>query len=120
MAYVLVFVGAGIGGTLRHAVGAASLRLWGTGFPIGTLAVNIIGSFLVGILAGYGLGRPLAFEARIFLVTGVLGGFTTFSAFSLDTLTLIERNEGGAALLYVGGSVLLSLAAVGAGFAIAK
>lgn len=111
----LVFLGAGFGGALRHGVNLASLKWFGSGFPVGTLAINVIGSALMGLVAGW-----FAFKAsegwpqdlRLFLTTGILGGFTTFSAFSLDAVLLWERGEAGLAAAYVAGSVLLSLAAL--------
>ena len=98
MLYAIVFVGAGIGGALRHGVNVSAARLFGLGFPFGTLIVNVVGSFLIGALAGYFAFRPgIGQHLRLFLTTGVLGGFTTFSAFSLDTALLIERHAYGAA-----------------------
>ena len=95
MLYLIVFLGAGIGGALRHGVNVGAARLFGYGFPLGTLIVNIAGSFAMGLLAGYFAARPhLGQHARLFLTTGVLGGFTTFSAFSLDAALLIERRIG--------------------------
>ena len=85
MLYLIVFLGAGIGGALRHGVNVGATRLFGFGFPFGTLIVNIVGSFAMGLLAGYFAFRPgINQHMRLFLTTGVLGGFTTFSAFSLD------------------------------------
>ena len=96
MNYLFVFFGAGIGGALRHGVNVGSVRLFGTGFPLGTLVVNIVGSFIMGLLAGYFLMRPgIGQHTRLFLTTGILGGFTTFSAFSLDAALLIERHAIG-------------------------
>ena len=96
MLYLIVFLGAGIGGACaRVNVGAA--RLFGFGFPFGTLIVNVVGSFVMGLLAGYFAFRPgIAQHMRLFLTTGILGGFTTFSAFSLDAALLIERHAYGA------------------------
>ena len=111
MPYLIVFVGAGLGGALRHAVNVAAVRLLGSGFPFGTLIVNVLGSFLIGLLAGYFAFRPeVGQHLRLFLTTGLLGGFTTFSAFSLDVALLVERNAYGLAAGYVAGSVALSLA----------
>jgi CrcB protein len=109
-AAVLVFIGAGLGGLLRHIMNIWITALVGTGFPYGILAINVIGSTVMGLVAGWFAFRGAAApELRLFLVTGVLGGFTTFSAFSLDTALLIERGEAVLALAYVVGSVALSI-----------
>lgn len=119
MPFLIIFFGAGIGGALRHGVNAASLRAFGPGFPVGTMIVNVAGSFAMGLLAGYFLLRPgLSQDVRLFLTTGMLGGFTTFSAFSLDTALLIERHQYGLAAAYVGGSVIAGIAALFVGLAI--
>lgn len=119
MLYLIVFLGAGIGGALRHGVNVAAARLFGLQFPFGTAIVNVTGSFLMGLLAGYFLFRPgVPQHLRLFLTTGVLGGFTTFSAFSLDAALLVERHSYGLAAAYVLGSVLSSLAALFAGLAL--
>lgn len=111
MAYLIVFLGAGLGGALRHMVNMLAQRSFGSGLPAGTLIVNLVGSIAMGLLAGWFLIRPgYSQEARLFLTTGLLGGFTTFSAFSLDTLTLIERGEWAVAGFYVLGSVVLGVA----------
>ena len=112
MTYLIVFAGAGIGGALRHGVNVAADRL-GYQFPFSTLLVNVLGSFLMGLLAGYfayrtGIGQ----HWRLFLTTGILGGFTTFSAFSLDAALLIERHSYGMAAAYVLGSVAASVFAL--------
>lgn len=120
---LLVFLGAGLGGVLRHGVNLLSPRWFGIGFPGGTMLINILGSALMGLIAGW-----LAFNteagwsqhARLFLTTGILGGFTTFSAFSLDAVLLWERGETGLAAAYVLGSVILSLAALLAGLAFVR
>src|SRR6478672_1835516 len=111
--YLVVFVGAGIGGSLRYAVNSVCARYCGPSFPWGTLAVNIAGSFLMGALAGwlaFKAGEGWSHPLRLFLTTGILGGFTTFSAFSLDAVALWERGAIGASVLFVAGSVLLSIA----------
>ena len=119
MLYLIVFLGAGIGGALRHGVNVGSARLFGYGFPYGTMIVNVVGSFLMGVLAGYFAFRPgLAQHARLFLTTGILGGFTTFSAFSLDTALLVERHSYGLAAGYAVGSVAASVSALFFGLAL--
>jgi CrcB protein len=119
MLYLIVFLGAGIGGALRHGANVAAVRLWGYGFPFGTLLVNIMGSFLMGLLAGYFAFRPgIGQHVRLFLTTGVLGGFTTFSAFSLDAALLVERHSYGLAAGYMVGSVAASLSALFFGLAL--
>lgn len=118
LSVVLVFVGAGIGGVLRYAVGVGSGRWLGVEFPWGTLAVNIIGSLVMGLFAGYfafRAGTPGAQEWRLFLTTGVLGGFTTFSSFSLDIATLWERGATQAALVYGLASLIISILALFSG-----
>ena len=119
MLYLIVFLGAGIGGALRHGVNVAAVRLFGYGFPFGTLIVNVLGSFLIGLLAGYFAFRPgIPQDLRLFLTTGILGGFTTFSAFSLDGALLIERHAYALAAVYIAGSVAASLLALFLGLAL--
>jgi CrcB protein len=108
----IVFVGGGIGAALRHLVNMTVARFAGTGFPWHTFVINVTGSFVMGCLAAW-----LAFKAgaawsqhlRLFLTTGICGGYTTFSAFSLDTVMLWERGEVWPAAFYVLGSVVLSI-----------
>ena len=119
MLYIIVFIGAGIGGALRHGVNVGAARLFGLGFPYGTLIVNVVGSFLMGLLAGffaYRAGIPQ--HMRLFLTTGILGGFTTFSTFSLDAALLIERHQFGAAAGYMVGSLAAGVAALFFGLAV--
>lgn len=121
MSYLVVFLGAGFGGALRHGVNMLSARWLGIDFPWGTLIVNIAGSLVMGLLAGYFAFKGEAAQAwRLFFTTGILGGFTTFSAFSLDTALLYERGTFGALAFYGLGSVLLSIAAVFIGLAVMK
>ena len=116
-ALFLVVVGGGIGAGIRHGMNIGAARLLGTEFPWGTFAINVVGSFLIGIVAAWFAFRNDAASQslRLFLTTGILGGFTTFSAFSLDFALLFERGEIMAAVWYVVGSVGLSLLAIFAG-----
>jgi CrcB protein len=119
MLYLIVFLGAGIGGAVRHGVNVGAARLFGYGFPFGTLIVNILGSFAMGALAGYFAFRPgIDQHLRLFLTTGILGGFTTFSAFSLDAALLIERHNYALAAGYIAGSVGVSVTALFFGLAL--
>ena len=116
MGFGIVFVGAGVGGALRHAVNLLAVRWFGYGFPVGTMIVNIVGSLLMGMIAGYlatRTGIPQGF--RLFLTTGLLGGFTTFSTFSLEAVLLFERGNYTGLAVYVAGTVLLALLAFFAG-----
>jgi CrcB protein len=121
MSYLLVFFGGGLGATSRHVINMLCARTFGTAFPWGTFVINITGSTVMGLIAGY-----LAFKGgasqhwRLFLMTGVLGGYTTFSAFSLDSALLYERGELGLALIYVLGSVVLAIAGLFAGLALVR
>lgn len=116
LGYLIVFLGAGVGGAMRHGVNVAVVRLGWTAFPAGTLAVNVIGSFLMGVLAEYfALKAHLPQHWRLFLTTGILGGFTTFSAFSFEAVLLYERGRPALAAAYVLASVILSVAALFAG-----
>jgi CrcB protein len=117
----LVMLGGAVGAGARHLVGRAALAIWGPGFPIGTLAVNIIGGFAMGLLAAWLATRASGDEAlRYLLGVGVLGGFTTFSAFSLETVLMIERGELVTALLYILASVALSIVALFAGLQVSR
>jgi fluoride exporter len=121
MNFLLVFVGAGIGGMLRHAVGIASLKWVGSGFPFGTMFVNVVGSLLMGLVAEYwALKSGLPQSARLFITTGFMGGFTTFSTFSLDTTLLYERGQVWLAAGYAIASVVLSIGALFLGLSIIR
>ena len=122
MNWLLVFVGGGLGSALRHAVNRLAMAAFGPGVPAGTIIVNISGSLLMGLLIGALAAVPggVSHQTRLFLATGLLGGFTTFSTFSLDALTLWERGQAGAALAYVLASVVLSLLAIAAGFFLSR
>ncbi|PDS77519.1 fluoride efflux transporter CrcB [Rhizobium sp. L43] len=118
---LLVAVGGAIGSLLRYYVGQWSLRLMGPAFPWGTLAVNVVGCFVIGVFAEL-IARRFdgSVDMRLLLMTGLLGGFTTFSAFSLDAISLFERGEAVAGGIYVVASVGLSMAAVISGLAIMR
>ena len=119
--YLIVFVGAGIGGAMRHGVNLAAAARVGAGFGYGTLAVTIGGSLAMGILAAYlALQGEMPQPWRLFLATGVLGGFTTFSAFSLDAALLFERGQLTLAVVYVVASVVGSIAALFAGLVLVR
>ena len=119
--YLIVFAGAGLGGMLRHGLNGLSLRLFGPDLPIGTPVINVLGSFLMGLLGGWFLMRSGSSPGwRLFLTAGVLGGFTTFSTFSLEAALLWERGEVGQAALYVIGSVGLGVFALFGGLALVR
>jgi fluoride exporter len=121
MNYLLVFVGGGLGSTLRYLVNVVCPRLFGTAFPYHTFIINITGSTVMGLIAGYFAFKGDASQSwRLFLMTGILGGYTTFSAFSLDSALLYERGEVGLALFYVLGSVVFSIAGLFAGLALVR
>ncbi|WP_417626442.1 fluoride efflux transporter CrcB [Pararhodobacter aggregans] len=114
-----VALGGALGASGRYLTGVAAMRFMGPGFPWATLAVNVLGSFVMGLVV-VTLGHLSANRFAPLLMTGVLGGFTTFSAFSLDTLTLWERGQQALAVTYVAASVTLSLVAIVAGLWIAR
>ena len=118
--YITVFFGAGIGGLLRHAANRAGVQL-GMAFPWSTLCVNVSGSLAMGLIAGWFVFRGQSGQTlRLFLTTGVLGGYTTFSAFSLDAALLWERGQMWGSAFYIASSVFLSLAGVFLGLAIIR
>jgi fluoride exporter len=121
MGYLIVFLGGGIGAALRHGINLAVARMLGTAFPYGTLMINITGSFIMGLVAAYFAFKGDASQHwRLFLTTGILGGYTTFSAFSLDVALLYDRGEIGLAALYVIASVTISIAGLFAGLALVR
>lgn len=122
MTVLSVALGGAIGASLRYGVGAWALRAFGPGFPVGTMVVNVLGSLVMGLVAVALLHRFPGTWGHYapFVMTGVLGGFTTFSAFSLDALNLIENGRMGQAALYVGGSVLLSILALFGGLTLGR
>ena len=118
---LLVMLGGAVGAGARHLTGRATLAAFGPSYPWGTLAVNLVGGFLMGLLAGslarFGQGGE---QWRLLLGVGVLGGFTTFSAFSLDAFNMIERGDWVPALGYVLASVIGSIAALALGLGVTR
>lgn len=118
---LLVLAGGALGSLCRYLTGLWTLRAFGPVYPVGTLAVNVVGSFLIGLISELILRRfGGAVELRLLLITGFLGGFTTFSAFSLDAVSLYERSSLTTALVYIMASVGLSLLALIAGLQIGR
>jgi len=117
-----VFLGGGIGSALRYGVGRAALAMAGPNFPLGTLVVNLLGCTLMGILVEWLAWRDTGIDAsiKLFLTTGLLGGFTTFSAFALDAVALWQRGEVLTAAAYAAGSVVLSIVGFLAGMALMR
>jgi CrcB protein len=121
MPVLAVAVGGALGSVARYLVVAEMTRRVGASFPWGTLTVNVIGGLVIGLLAEMmALKWSVSPETRLFLITGILGGFTTFSAFSLEVVALAERGAFVSALAYVAASVLFSVAAVFAGLGIVR
>ncbi|MGV1869353.1 fluoride efflux transporter CrcB [Agrobacterium rosae] len=117
----LVAIGGAIGSIARYLVGVWSVRLAGPNFPWGTLTVNVVGAFLIGLTVEVIARRfDASSEMRVFLVTGVIGGFTTWSSFTLDAVVLFERGEIGLSAVYLGASLLVSFAAIFAGLALGR
>ncbi len=121
MGFLIVFLGGGLGAALRHGVNLAAARILGTAFPFATLFENVSGSLMMGLLAGYFAfrGGPTQ-HWQLFLTTGILGGYTTFSAFSLDAALLYERGALGMAALYALVSVVLAVGGLFAGLWIVR
>jgi CrcB protein len=120
--YLLVGIGGGLGAMLRYGYGSLAGQVWPSDFPHGTMVINIAGSLAMGLLVGV-LARTLPAgqeSIRLFVAVGVLGGFTTFSSFSLDTIVLIERGQVLSALLYVLGSVLAGILALYVGLILTR
>ncbi|KTQ85580.1 camphor resistance protein CrcB [Aureimonas ureilytica] len=122
MNFLLVALGGGLGSVLRYGAGLAAARWLGTAFPFGTLFVNVTGSFAMGVLVEFLARRYGGADAnlRLLLATGVLGGYTTFSSFSLDFATLAERGELATAFVYLAVTILAGLGALFAGLALAR
>lgn len=121
LSLVLVFVGGGLGSMARHLTGRASLALFGPSFPYGTLGINVLGSFAMGVVAGWFALRGHADQSvRLFLTTGIIGGFTTYSTFSLETALLWERGDVLSVMFYVGGTLLLGFVGIFGGLALVR
>jgi fluoride exporter len=119
--YAIVFLGGGIGAAIRHGVNLGVARIAGTNFPCATMLINITGSIIMGLAAAYFAFKGEATQhLRLFMTTGILGGYTTFSAYSLDAALLYERGQLGLAAFYVIGSVVISIAGLFAGLAIVR
>jgi len=121
MGFLIVFVGGGIGAALRHGFNLVFARLLGTAFPYATLFENVTGSVVMGCLVAiFAFKSGIPQHWQLFLTTGILGGYTTFSTFSLDVALLYERGEAGMAALYVLLSVALSIGGLFAGLALVR
>jgi CrcB protein len=119
--YLVVMLGGGVGAVIRFFVGTLVSRVYSASFPAGTFLINISGSFLIGVLMTLFLNRPsLHANWRLFLVTGILGGYTTFSSFEWEALITLRNGAAAVSLLYMGTSVVVGLAAAWAGFFIAS
>ena len=113
MGFLIVFLGGGIGAATRHGINLLAAHLVGTTFPYGTLFINVTGSLAMGLIAGYFAFKGAAPQHwRLFFTTGILGGYTTFSAFSLEAALLYERGQVVAMTLYVLASVTLAIGAL--------
>lgn len=122
MGYLLVFLGGGLGAMLRHGVNQAAALTLGTRFPFGTLFINISGSFVMGLVVAWFAFRSggISQDWRLFLTTGILGGYTTFSAFSLEVALLYERGALLLAAIYILASVALAIAGLFAGLMLVR
>jgi CrcB protein len=119
--YLIVFLGGGVGAAFRHGINVAGLRTMGPDFPYATMFINITGSIIMGMVAAYFAFKGDASQHwRLFLTTGILGGYTTFSAFSLDAALLYERDQYWLAAVYILGSVIVSIAGLFAGLALVR
>jgi fluoride exporter len=121
MGFLIVFFGGGLGAALRHGINIISARAFGTDFPYGTLIINVLGSLAMGLIVEYfALKTGLPQRMRLFLTTGILGGFTTFSTFSLEAALLYERGAIMGSAIYVIASVVLAIAGLFAGLMIVR
>jgi len=117
---ITVAFGGGLGAALRATLGQWIAQTWPTQFPLATFTVNLSGSILIGLLTGLFLRGDVDPSVRLFLVTGLLGGFTTFSSFSLETLRLLQEGRSTLALGYVAASILFCISGAAAGFWLAR
>jgi fluoride exporter len=121
MGFLIVFFGGGLGAALRHGINIVSARAFGTEFPYGTLIINVLGSLAMGLIIEYfALKTGLPQRMRLFLTTGILGGFTTFSTFSLEAVLLYERGAIMGSAIYVVASIVLAIAGLFAGLMIVR
>jgi len=123
MIQTLAFIGVGgaLGAMLRYVVVLASSRVFGVGFPYGTMTVNIVGSIIMGMVVAHTMHEAsLSDEMRALIITGFLGGFTTFSAFSLDVVSLFERGDNMAVVGYIMGSIILSVVGLMLGMSVVR
>jgi CrcB protein len=120
--FLLVFIGGGLGSMARYGLGVGAFRALGSGWPYGTFAANVLGGLAMGLLTGWLALRGAADQERwrVLLAVGVLGGFTTFSSFSLETALMIERRAYGQAATYVAASVTLAIGALFLGLLAAR
>jgi CrcB protein len=120
--YLLVAVGGALGSMARYGAGVLVGQIWSATFPLGTMLINIVGSCAMGLFIGLITRTTPTWQsdARLFVAAGILGGFTTFSSFSLDTISMLERGEIGSALLYVLVSVIIGVAALYGGLVLMR
>lgn len=116
MSYLLVALGSAVGGVARYGIGLLVTARWGNAFPWGTLLINALGSFVIGYASGWAANPAV----RLLVMVGLCGGFTTFSSFSLETLSLLRLGEWQKALAYVAASMILCLVMVAAGVGLAR
>jgi len=120
--YLLVAVGGALGSMARYGTGVLMGKAWSSSFPLGTMLINIAGSLAMGLFIGYLVRTTPSWQAdaRLFVAVGVFGGFTTFSSFSLDAISMLERGEIGPALLYVLVSVIVGFATLYGGLVLVR
>lgn len=119
--FLFVILGGGLGSGLRFWAGLIIKKHYNSSFPLATFAVNIIGCLLIGVIIGFFSKANTENDSlRLLLATGICGGFTTFSSFASENINLIQNNQIGLAILYIGGSIILGLLAVWAGIVLTK